>query len=149
MIALAEDHVLKHGFRQSTPNEENNTINQLKECLSEVHIQMDCNRLKMKTSKTEFIYCGSRQHLTKCAKVSTQVIDNIVVCTTSIKYLSVWLDQSLSFHTHAVKRCVTAMWNIQRLKQNFKFMNTETCKILCACLVTSHFDYTNDLLCWQ
>ena len=68
MIALTDDHTLKHSFIPSTPNDENDTINQLKACLLRIHVWMDSNRLTMNTLKTEFIYFHSRQHLAKCIK---------------------------------------------------------------------------------
>ena len=75
MIAFADDHTLKLSCRPSKFNEDD-TINHLEECLLEVHTWMECNRLKLNTSKTEFIHFGSRQPLTKCTKGSVQVTDD-------------------------------------------------------------------------
>ena len=62
----ADDHALKISFNASEPNAEELTIRNLAECTDNIKKWMDYNRLKMNTSKTEFIMFGSRQQLQKC-----------------------------------------------------------------------------------
>ena len=60
-----DDHGLKKPFRPGTTKENNaistlqNTTNDIKEC-------MDSNHLKMNSSKTEYIFYGMFEQLSKC-----------------------------------------------------------------------------------
>ena len=101
--SFGNDHTIKCSFRPSAHKKESNPIILIERMPSEVHTWRDCKQLMTNTLKTELIYFGSRQHLSKYTKGSIQVIDDMVVCNNSIKYLGAWLDQSLSLHTHAVK----------------------------------------------
>ena len=58
---------------------------------------MNVNRLKMNTDKMEFILFGSRCHLSKCKTSSINICGDIVVKSSKIKLLGVWLDENLSF----------------------------------------------------
>ena len=66
----------------------------------------------------------------------------VVDKTDCIKYLGVWLDDTLSLKPHITQKCRTAMWNLQRLKAICPFLTTEACHTvvrgICVCL-----DYTN------
>ena len=63
---FADDHVMKKSFKIMNDNSnELKTIRDLEECISQVKVWMNHNRLKMNGEKTEFIICGSRQQLKK------------------------------------------------------------------------------------
>ena len=60
-----------------------------------------------------------------------------------IKYLSVWLDDTLSLKHHITQKCRTAMWNIQRLKAICPFLTTKACHTVVRGVVFVHLDYPN------
>ena len=58
---FADDHVMKKSFKITNDNSnELKTIRDLEECISQVKVWMNQNRLKMNGEKTEFILYGSR-----------------------------------------------------------------------------------------
>ena len=71
---FADDHVMKKSFRITNDNsDELKTIRDLEECLSQVKVWMNHNRLKMNGEKTEFIIYGSRQQLKKFMSLITSM----------------------------------------------------------------------------
>ena len=93
---FVDDHVMKKSFKIT--NENNNelkTIRDLEECI----LQVNLNRLKMNGEKTEFVIYVSRQQLKKCVTDNINVTGEVVDKTDCIKYLGVWLDDTLSLKT--------------------------------------------------
>ena len=54
-----------------------------------------------------------------------------------------WLDQHMQLSEHIIKKCRTAMMNLQRIKFLHPSLNQEAAHILIRGLVTSHLDYCN------
>jgi hypothetical protein len=72
----ADDHILKNSFRAGSIDEEAGSIGKLQDLMFDVKEWMDQNRLKMNSSKTEFILFGSKQQLTKCQTRELQVVND-------------------------------------------------------------------------
>ena len=67
----------------------------------------------MNMDKMEFILFESRYHLPKCETRSINICGDIVVKSSKIKLLGVWLDENLSFKSQINIKCRTAMYNLQ------------------------------------
>ena len=107
---------------------------------------MDSNRLKINTTKTEFIMFGSKKQLQKCTTKALKVNEDMIPKSDIIKYLDAWLDQHLSFKIHIKKKCQIAMMNLQRIKVIHLMLSQEACHQLMLGLVMSHHDYMNAIL---
>ena len=70
----------------------------------------------MNATKTKFIMFGSRKQLQQCTTEVLKVNNDMVPRSENIKYFGPWLHQHLSFKTHIMKMCKTAMMNLQRIK---------------------------------
>ena len=141
---FADDNVMKTSFSITDNNSnELSTISDLEECISKVKEWMNHNRLKMNGEKTEFILYGSRQQLKKSVTNNINVTGEVVDRTHCIKYLDVWLDNTLSLKHHITQKCKTTMWNLQRLKAICPFLTTEGCHTVVRGIVCSHLDYAN------
>ena len=98
---FAGNHVMKKSFSIIDNNRNGlNTIRDLEDCLSKVKEWMNHNRLKMNGEKTEFILYGLRQQLKKSVTNNINVTGEVVDRTRCIKYLGVWLDDTLSLKCH-------------------------------------------------
>ena len=75
---------------------------------------MDINRLKISSSKTEFIIIGSRQQLLKCNTENINITEDIIPRLPIFKYLGALVDERLSFKDHINTKCKTAMYNLQK-----------------------------------
>ena len=62
----ADDHSLNKKFSANNRIEETSTIRSLQLCMTDIKDWMDSNRLKMNTTKTEFIMFGLKKQLQKC-----------------------------------------------------------------------------------
>ena len=141
---FADDHIMKKSFSITENNiNELSTVSDLEECTSKVKEWMNHNRLKMNGEKTEFILYGSRQQLKKSVTNNINVTGEVVDRTNCIKYLGVWLDDTLSLKHHITQKCKTAMWNLQRLKAICPFLTREACHTVVRGIVCAHLDYGN------
>ena len=146
IFGYADDHALKETFKAHSRKEENDSINRLEDCMVKVKHWMDANRLKMNSTKTEFIMFGSKAHLQKCVTKNLDVPVDKVIRTNTIKYLGVWLDENLPLKTHMSKKCRAAVTNIQRITLIRDCLTTDACKTVIQGTVISHLDYSNCIL---
>ena len=113
---------------------------------------MDCNRLKMNSTKTDFILFGNKKTTSICETKSINVAGETVHKTSKI-ILEIQLDESLSMKSYIANKCRVAMLNIQRIKFIRPSLSIETCQTLVHGLVISHLDYANatlaGLYCFQ
>ena len=110
---FADDHSLKRSFKADDMKAEHTTISILQNCLKDVKLWMDENRLKMNDRKTEFIMFGAKKQLAKFTTTGIDVNNTEISTSKAAKYLGVWMDSNLTFKDHIVKKCRTAMMNIQ------------------------------------
>ena len=100
----------------------------------------------MNSNKTEFIQFAVKNNLKKLNQYQLQVDGETVPKADCIKYLGVWLDQSLLFKKFVNKKCQVAMVNVLMIKNIRAFLTEDACKTLMSALVLSHLDYANVLL---
>ena len=141
----ADDHALKTSFSPASSGGEALALTKLSSCSLNIKAWMDQNRLKMNSSKTEFILFGFRKQLEKCAASSIKVNDSEVIRVNSIKYLGANLDENLSLKHHIKLKCKTAMWHIHQIKNVRAYLTQEACETLVLGTVISHLDYANTL----
>ena len=140
---FADNHVLKNSFSDSSRVDEKESILSLEYTLVNVKSWMDQNMLKMNDDKTEFIMFATRRQLEKCVTTSIDVNNTTVNCSPTIKYLGALLDQHLQLSQHIIKKCRTAMINLQMIKFLCPSLTQETAHMLMRGLVMSHLDYCN------
>ena len=141
-----DGHSLNKNVNANNRVEETSTFRSLELCMTDIKDWMDSNRLKMNTTKTEFIIFGLKKQLQKCTTKTLKVNDNMVPVSNTIKYLGAWLDKHPSFKTHIKKKCQTAMMNLQRIKIIHHMLSQEVCHQVILGLVMSHLDYVNAIL---
>jgi len=72
VYGFADDHIASQRFRPTSVTNEHNAIKQVEDSAVIINDWMNANKLKMNTTKTEFIMFGSKAQLGKC---STKEID--------------------------------------------------------------------------
>ena len=148
IYGYADDHAITDTFTAHVHNkqDEESCTSRLESSMCEIKSWMDENRLKMNTSKTEFILFGSRQQLTKTTLSSLNVADETVEGASFIKYLGAFLDNNLSMKKHISNICAKATANIVKIKAIRSFLTNKTAKTLMVGLVLSHLDANNGIL---
>ena len=97
----------------------------------------------MNDGKTEFIMFGSQHMLQLCTTNSIQVNGCDIAKSEVIRYLRVWLDQSLQLKIHINNKCRTAMLNFQGVKLVRPFLMESAAHTLVIGLIILHLDYCN------
>lgn len=145
IIGYADDHGIYSAFSPKHPAGEEHNTEKLQETIDNIRNWMNKNKLKMNDSKTEFIYVGGRQQLSKCKADKIMINHHIIQRSQAIKYLGVILDEKLSFGHHITSKCQIAAINIYRIKAIRKYLTRESCSALIQSLVLSHLDYCSSL----
>ena len=144
----ADDHGFKGKFRAEWNDNkiELSTIKKLESCLDSIKTWMDVKRLKMNSSKTDFILFRSTWSLQKCTTNSINANDVEVKCSGCIRYLGALLDSHLNIAQHITAKCRTAMVNLFKIKQIKHMLTRETCQTIVFGLGLLHLDYSNAIL---
>ena len=107
---------------------------------------MSSNVIKINATKTEITTFGSTKLLPKVTTTSLKILGDEVPTKPKLKYLGVWLDESLTMLDHIKFKCQTAVYNIRRIASVRRFIDTSTAKMLASSLVLVHLDYSNSIL---
>lgn len=146
LYGYADDHTASHQFNPSISGSEEDGLKQLENSAIKINSWMNKNKLKMNSSKTEFILVGSRQQLAKCRAESIDIVGDMIKRSSYVRYLGAWIDQYLTFDTHVVKKCTTAMINFLKIKSIRKYLTKGAAETLVLTMVMSHLDYCNSIL---
>ena len=146
LSGFADNHSVRKTFKASNRLDEENIKTKLQECLISIKKWMDETRLKMNSSKTEFIYFGNAKQLQKCTANSINMAGDLIVRSEVIRYLGVWLNSTLNFKTHVTKKCKAAMLNFLRIRSIHHFLTEDATSSLVLSLCVSHLDFCNSVL---
>ena len=103
-------------------------------------VWMDENRLKMNNAKTEFIFYGSWQQLSKLTTTTIDINGVNIESGKSIRYLG-----AVSLKIMINRKCRTAMCNLQKIKLIRRSLTLSAATKIALGLVISHLDYANAL----
>ena len=104
VYGFADDHIANKRFRPTSVTNELNAIKDLEQCAVTINSWMNENKLKMNTSKTEFIMFGSKAQLNKCSTNEIDIAGDKVQSVSVIRYLGAYLDETLKLIKRACKK---------------------------------------------
>ena len=93
--------------------------------------------LKLNASKSEVIWLGSRQRLTKLSADDRTLIlpDGALEPTTVVKNIGVYVDEKKTMDSNA-RQCVkTSFYHMRRIRQIRRFVNADTLHMLVRALI--------------
>ena len=143
---FADDHSIRSYFKANNRQQELEVKQQQEQCMLNIKLWMDQMRLKMNPSKTEYIYFCNSWQLKKCSEKDIDIAGDLIVRSSTIHYLGVWMDEALNFREHVTHKCQAAMLNLLRLRSIRHLLDTKTSANLCLSLCMSHVDYCNSVL---
>jgi hypothetical protein len=99
------------------------------------------NKLSLHLGKTEAILFGTKRKLNSVEKFSVICNGNTIVTSSSVKYLGVTLDNTLSGESIASNVINKASGRLKFLYRNSDCLNLKSRKTLCSALIMCYFDY--------
>ena len=144
VMGYADDHAL---YSCCVDNETvPSTIANIEVCLKAVKEWMGRNRLMKNEEKTEFVAFGRRKTLDNLAVESNSVGGGPVEVSSAVKYLGVWLDNTIDMKKFISDRCRIASLKLYNIRKIKKYLCRESFTRFVNALVQSHQDYSNALL---
>ena len=104
------------------------------------------NKLSQHLGKTESIIFGTNKTLQLAPQLNIECAGNKLANRSSVKYLGVDLDQTLSGEIISKKLVSKINGKLSFLYRNTKSFNLETKKLLVSALIQCRFDYASS--CW-
>ena len=108
---------------------------------------MSSNRLKLNADKTEFIWLGTRQQLSKVVVTPLQVKDQLLQPTDTVRDLGMLIDSQLTMEAHVRNVVRSYFYQLQQLCSIRRSLSTDTRRTLTAAFIASRVDYCNGVLC--
>ena len=96
---------------------------------------MSCNRLKMDAEKTQVIWIGSRQQLTKVDIEELQLLSANVHFSTTVFNLGVHFDSQLTMRDHVTATCRSSSFQLRQLRAIRSSLTTDAAKTLAQAFV--------------
>jgi len=118
------------------------------QCIADIEAVSSSFRLKLNADKSEVIWLGTRQQLSKIStpERDLQLPGGVLCSTSSVKNLGVYLDTNMTQECHAVKCASSCYYQLRRIRQMRRFVDDNALRTLVHSLVTSRLDYCNSLL---
>ena len=108
VTGYADEHALINSFHP----ENTEIFSTLASNISCIQDWMEKNQLKMNGSKTEFTVFGSKHQVQTYTLKSLKIDDTTIMAKSVIKFLGVYLDQSLNKKTHIGNKTKNALYNL-------------------------------------
>ena len=108
---------------------------------------MTSNFLMLNEAKTEFLLIGSKQQLGKldCPSTCLHIGGAEILPSESARNLGVIMDSTMSMDAHIASVSRACFYNIFNISRVRHYLDSQTCKMLMHCLVTTRLDYCNSL----
>lgn len=127
----------------------NELVDMVDKCERNLKIVMDyfaTNGLKLNGDKTNIIFIGSRQNISRIPDdLSIQIGSSLIVPSKTIRNLGITIDQFLSFDHHIRNMCSKANGILYFLNKNKEYLNRESKKIIVESLINSILSYCSNI----
>ena len=128
-----------------TPNQLEETVNNIEECIGEVKDWMLANKLKLNEDKTEVLLIHPK-HSTNLKLSSLSVGDSKISFTNEARNLGVLFTDTMNMNKHISNICKSAYCELRRIASIRHLLSMEATKNLICSLIFSKLDYCNSLL---
>ena len=115
-------------------------------CVSEIESWMSSNRLKLNASKTEFIWIGTRQQLSKVEEEALMVCGQSVTPMVKVRDLGVFIDRELTMEAHLSNTVRGCMYQLRQLRSIKRSLYLDSRHALATAFVASRIDNCNSVL---
>jgi hypothetical protein len=138
----ADDVQLYHSSR---PDEAAATVDRLCACLIDVDAWLRASRLRLNANKTQIMWLGSRQQVSKVGITEVAALSSSVQLVDEARNLGVILDGQLTLSAQVAAVCRNGYYQLRQLRPLTSCMSGDIIKTLALAFVTSRLDYCNSL----
>ena len=122
------------------------TASRVIECINEISSWMSSNRLKLNGDKTQFIWMGSRQRLSKIRQDALIIQGAELSPLHSVRDLGFIIDSKLTMSDHVNNVVRSCFFQLRQLRSVRHSLPIEARKALVHCFISSRIDYCNAIL---
>ena len=115
-------------------------------CVGRIETWMGSNRLKLNADKTQVIWVGTRQQLSKVDIKELQLLSARVVFSDAVSDLGVTIDSQLNMSAHVAAVSRSCFFQLRQLRIIRDSLSLDAAKTLVNAFVVSRLDYCNSLL---
>ena len=120
-------------------------VNQMSNALDVLTAWLSSNRLRLNSAKTQYIWIGTPQQLSKLDLVSISNEFPLLTFSTSVRDLGVILDQDLSFSKHISSLSRVCYYQLRQLRVVARSLSFSSASTLVHAFVCSRLDYCSSL----
>ena len=107
---------------------------------------MSSNRLRLNHDKTQFVWFGTRQQLSKRDLTSLANLSEALVSDEPTRNLGVLLDSELTMAAHVSKLCQVCFYQLRQIRTIRHSLSTPSRLTLVHAFISSRLDYCNSVL---
>ena len=131
----------------ANPDTTRQECTRLESCLTDIHLWMSANKLKLNTDKTEVLVVGTERKLSSFNLTAISVAGcRVLVSDKPISNLGVSFDRNLSMCNQVHRVVRSAYFHLRSIGLARKMLTVAATKQLVQALVISRLDYCNSLL---
>ena len=127
----------------ASPSDFTSAQSNIQSCISNTLSWMQSNKLKLNTEKTEMMLVGSSVRISSVGCESADIGGSCIPFQTTVTYLGVHLDQTLSMKQHISSLCRTTFLAFRRIDSIRPFLSNSSIENNVASMITSRLDYCN------
>ena len=142
----ADDHQIYLSFKPTDQVSQEDALQSIQACISDVRKWMLANKLKINDGKTEFMIIGSKHNLSRLNINSIKIGDTEIKPVTSLRNLGAMIDENLSMEHQITKTCSTAFYHIRNIRHIRKYLDVKSTETMVHAFITNKLDYCNSLL---
>ena len=126
------------------PSDFTSAQSNMRSCISDTLSWMQSNKLKLNTEKNpEMMLVGSSVCIGSVGGQSADIDGSCVPFQTTVTYLGVHLDQTLSMKQHISSLCRITFLALRRIASIRPYLSNSSIEKLVASMITSRLDYCN------
>ena len=144
--SYADDTQLYVSLNPNIPGEAELALKKLQDCISDIMIWMNLNKLKLNNDKTEFFIAGTKQSLQKLPPLQLEVGNCHISPSSEIRNLGIVFDSEFKMIKQINSLVSSCNYHLRNLFRIGRYLDKETRHSVVRAVLLSRFDYGNALL---
>ena len=124
---------------------ETEATDRLARCIVRIERWMAANRLCLNTDKTQVMWLGSRQQLTKITTDKINIGGTEISLSSTAKILGIVFDRELSLKPHINSVTKSCFYQLRQIRTIRRLLTADAAKALIHAFITSRIDYCNGI----